>query len=173
MKKLYLMVITLLLLMSCKEYAESETFLIPNNYTGVIVIVFDQEKGASKEYKDKRRIYHIPKNGVLYTKFSPVNGILDEQFYYINDKGKKLDTIKRIVFEKLPKEEFNYILDQYDGGFSVLPKEGITKGNSDDYPSVNWIYLTIGKNKESRDSLRGLANTVIDKITKIYPKQIE
>lgn len=164
----FITIFALTLLLSCEEYAEPETFLIPENYTGAVVVVFNQKDGVTKEYKEDRRIYRIPKNGVLYTQFSPVDGLLDEKFYYADEKYKKSSELTRIDFEKNPKKDANYILDQYDGGFSIFPEGGIKQGNSSDYPSVNWVYFTIGKVTSSKDSLRRVANSKIEKIKKKY-----
>lgn len=167
-EKTIFIIILSLILIGCSEYAEPETFLIPNDFKGVIVIVFNQEKGEDKEYENKRRIYRIPENGVLYTQFSPVKGILNEKFYYINKQGEHLNEINRIDLDKNPKENVNYILDQYDGGFTIFPKGGIKEGNSKDYPTIDYIYLTLDNREANRDSLRNIANRKLKEINHNY-----
>ncbi len=57
---------------------EGELYNLPEGFRGVVVVIYDQEDGEEKEYFDpktkdgvKLRVYNIPENGVLKTKFSP------------------------------------------------------------------------------------------------------
>lgn len=70
-------------------YARPETFLIPDNFKGVIYIVHDDTFGDDKEFEGIRRIYRIPKTGILFTQFPVTRGILNQDFYYISADGKR------------------------------------------------------------------------------------
>lgn len=155
--------ILLTLLTGCKKYSESETFLIPDNYTGTIVIIYNQDTGNKKDYQDDRRLYRVPSDGILYTQFEKPKEILSQEFYYKNNRSKE---IKRIVLESNLNNSEVYILDMYDGESSVLPKDGVKYGNISDYPTIKWSYFTIGKPSIDRDSLRDLGNKVINRIVK-------
>ncbi len=171
MKKIFYLISCVILLFGCKKNAESETFLIPDNYTGAIVIIFDQDNGNTKEYKDGRRIYNIPENGILYTQFSRVKGVLNQKFYYKNRSSKEL---KQIVSEgiQISDENESFVLDVYDGGFTVFPEGGIKEGKSGDYPTVEWIYFTIGKYSDNKEELRSIANSIVENIERSYPKHL-
>lgn len=162
---LLLNIILLVLLTSCSKYAEPETFLIPDNYTGVIVIVFEQNDGEDKLYKGEKRIYEIPKNGILYTKFTRPEGVLSQEFYY---KSNQLRKIEPILLEEEPLSSSSYILDEYGGQNSLISKGGISKGQSTDYPTLKWMYFTIGKPSSNREFLRIEADSLIKKIVNNY-----
>ena len=80
-------------LSSCNDFAERETFQIPDKYIGRIVIAFNQFKGEPIKYIDDRRIYMISKNGILATQF-PVNDgwhslkKSDQIFEYVDSNGR-------------------------------------------------------------------------------------
>ncbi|HEX8529388.1 MAG TPA: hypothetical protein VF646_05175, partial [Cytophagales bacterium] len=57
-------------LFSIFNKAEPETILVPKGYEGVVVVIFDQQEGAPAKYEGKDRVYEIPEDGVLLTRFA-------------------------------------------------------------------------------------------------------
>lgn len=81
----------------------SETHILPFNYTGMVYIIFNQKDGLPKEYtKEGSRLYRIPKSGVLKSKFKGNFGWIDAgskiNFYY--SKGDSLLYIHKLITEK-------------------------------------------------------------------------
>lgn len=81
----------LALLTSCmgEKKAEPEKHIIPDNYTGVIVLICNHPKGYPKKYEEKSRVYDIDKSGVLVTQFDCNYGVHKDTresitFYYSN-----------------------------------------------------------------------------------------
>ena len=71
-----------LLMFSC-DAGENEIFIIPKNYTGYIVIIYNQQNTAVPKHEDKKRVYEIPVSGVLKTQFKAKEGWAGfPQFYY-------------------------------------------------------------------------------------------
>ena len=73
-----------------------ERYLIPDDFRGVIYVVFDQENGMDKEYEGFRRVYRIPESGVLFTQFSENDGAyLSQDFYFVdnNDNREKIGVL--------------------------------------------------------------------------------
>jgi len=69
-------------LLSCNR-GEGEIVIVPQHYTGYIVIVYDQAEGQNPDYKDGKRIYRVPENGILKTRFSANPGWIGiPEFYY-------------------------------------------------------------------------------------------
>ncbi|MEW6774623.1 MAG: hypothetical protein AB1304_11605 [Bacteroidota bacterium] len=64
-----LRIIISLILFSCAT-GEDEIVIVPKNYTGYIVIIYDQKQGAEPKYEGKKRLYEIPANGILKTQFT-------------------------------------------------------------------------------------------------------
>lgn len=153
-------------LASCVEYAEPQSYLLPNGFTGAFVIVFNQKEGTPKEYENGRRIYRIPKNGVLFTQFDIDYRVFTPESaktYYVDSLGRKVDSLE--LWFKNSNRNNNFLLDGYNGGFSIFPEEGIKNGSGDDFPEVIWSYQTIGA-ISMRDSLRGVANKKVELIKK-------
>ncbi|WP_461533110.1 DUF6843 domain-containing protein [Sinomicrobium sp.] len=57
------------MLVGCRR-GEHAIFVVPENYTGYILVIYDQENGSDIEYWNKSRVYRIPSNGILLSKFS-------------------------------------------------------------------------------------------------------
>jgi hypothetical protein len=76
--------------------ATPERFLIPDDFRGVVYVVFEQENGMDKEYEGFRRVYRIPESGVLFTQFSENDGAyLSQDFYFVdsNENREKLGVL--------------------------------------------------------------------------------
>ena len=163
MKKILIALLLLLGTVGCTQKAEPELFILPEGFTGVVTIIFDQSDGQEKEYQDGRRVYLIPENGVLYTQFKPSYGILNRKFFY-NQTEEELEIIE--LKEEI-KPTVVYVLNSGNGSFSDLPKEGISEGSTDDYPKIEFKYYLIGKPSE-KDSLMGLKAKRLDSLIKAY-----
>jgi uncharacterized protein DUF6843 len=69
-------------LFSCK-YGEKEIIVLPHNYVGYVVIIYNQKAGSEKNYFAGKRVYEIPGNGILKTRFSGNYGDIGlPEFYY-------------------------------------------------------------------------------------------
>jgi len=93
MKKLILF--TLLLVFSCTKKGEDEIYILPKDYTGKVIILYNQREGSEKEYQAGKRIYHIPENGILKTQFAVDYGItmLPKFFYEDNNVKEEIPLI--------------------------------------------------------------------------------
>lgn len=56
------------------EKGENQKIILPNNYQGGVIVLCNEKDGLSKKYNNEERVYEIPKNGVLKTKFDFQNG---------------------------------------------------------------------------------------------------
>lgn len=90
-KMLFHCIIFLGLLTSCmfEKKAEPEKYVIPDGYTGVIVLICNQSEGQPKKYEEERRVYEIDSSGVLVTRFDCNYGVHKDTrksitFYYSN-----------------------------------------------------------------------------------------
>ncbi len=80
---------------------EPETFLIPENYRGHVLILFNEECGNEVKYEVDRRVYEIPNDGIFLTKFEDEQGFINQEFFLVDKKGKR----KKI--EQLDVRDFN------------------------------------------------------------------
>lgn len=69
--------------------AEPETFLIPRNFRGYIVVVFNENCGQSLVYESGRRIYDFSKNNIVITSANETLGVIDRKFYLVDENGNR------------------------------------------------------------------------------------
>lgn len=92
MKKNFMIInlfLAIQLLVACQAKPEPETYLIPKGFTGRVNVIFDRKDGAPKQYENGRRIYQIPKSGILLTQFTDEYGIIDHLYYFIDSNGNR------------------------------------------------------------------------------------
>jgi hypothetical protein len=68
---------------------EPESYLIPYKYIGKVNVIFNQEHGNLPLYENGRRLYKIPSNGILLTRFKDEEGYFDHIYYYLDTTGNK------------------------------------------------------------------------------------
>ncbi|MBQ0734506.1 DUF6843 domain-containing protein [Aquimarina celericrescens] len=79
-----------LLLFSCKqEVSDPAIYLIPDGYIGEVVVVYNHPNGQEEMYEGEKRLYVIPKTGVLKTKFTPTYGLIYDQYFYVDASQNK------------------------------------------------------------------------------------
>jgi uncharacterized protein DUF6843 len=69
--------------------SESEIHLIPAGYEGPILIIFDDPAGVPERHERGKRVYAIPSNGVLRTRFGPNPGWGRPDYYYVDPAGRR------------------------------------------------------------------------------------
>jgi len=79
---------------ACAENKKAEPmiYLLPYGYVGTFFIITDIPTGSPVEYEGKSRVYRIPANGVLLTRFSFNRGwykSTDVEFYFLNKDGSR------------------------------------------------------------------------------------
>ena len=81
----------------------SDTFLIPKDFRGTVYVYYEQVNGAEKEYEGSRRIYRIPMDGILLTKFDLKGGVInlsDSRFYLVDEKAKRTELKHCSVYDE-------------------------------------------------------------------------
>ena len=67
----------------------SEIFLIPENYRGKVLVIFEKACGTKKEFEKGKRVYRIPENGIMLTRFkykSADPNYREPQYFFLVDK---------------------------------------------------------------------------------------
>jgi len=75
------------------QKAQPESTLVASTYRGEIVIFYDETCGRDQVTENGRRIYNIPSNGVLITKFQENTGYLDRKFYLLDAAGVRTEIL--------------------------------------------------------------------------------
>lgn len=69
--------------------AESEIFILPDNFEGAVIVLYNEKDGEPEKYDKKgNRVYDIPENGLLKTRFKFQDGWRDIK--YIQRNGVQL-----------------------------------------------------------------------------------
>lgn len=94
--------------------AKPEIYLIPDDYEGEVIVVFDQSVGEPEKYLDKKRVYEIPDDGILYTQFKWNAGLHNREFHFRGNMKNDIDEVKkRYVYEAgKPDSEIVSIIDK-------------------------------------------------------------
>lgn len=158
MKKNVLISIVCFLILCCSNSGEDSIRLIPEGFEGPVIIVFNQKDGEPKEYDNGKRVYRIPKDGVLRTQFESNFGLQKHEFFYTNKDGdwteipfvivqnkeslaKIQDKTKIFAFgERAPTQGSGY--DHKLGNYTIPPTREFYIGNLTD---IEGSYRELGK----------------------------
>ena len=101
-KRIYFGLISILF-SSC-FWGEREVYLIPEGFEGSVVIMFDETDGQPIRYEEKKRVYEIPKDGVLHTQFRDQDKYVHMEFYHLGDSGNRT-LIEDVEIQLLTEDE--------------------------------------------------------------------
>lgn len=127
---------------SCaQEKGEDSIRLIPEDYVGPVVIIFNQSDGEPAKYEGNKRVYEIPKNGILKTQFTKNIGYQKNEFYYVSNEGKRTN-IEYISIQKdsinsnnIKKNKIYAFAEEYSGGGEGFSPQ---RGKYKIYPSISF-----------------------------------
>ena len=74
---------------SCQNVGENCIYLIPKNFEGNVLIIYEDQMGVDTMYEGKSRVYKFDTTGILKTKFGPNYGVQKNFYYYIDSVGKR------------------------------------------------------------------------------------
>ena len=103
--------------MACNSRGVDCKYIIPKGYVGPVVIMFDDKNGEAEKYDNGMRVYQIPLNGVLKTKFTE-NRKPHKVLFYYNEDGI-LKQIPVVMFSDsliLNKEKTDTIICGLENG---------------------------------------------------------
>jgi len=115
-----------------------ETYLISENYRGRIHIIYGEDCGTELIEKENRLIYRIPDDGILIVNKEIKFGIIDHEYYLVDQNGTQTELPKMDVrdfneeytLEKNPNEPSRDKLGIFGNSTGTV---GDTQGTSDGY----------------------------------------
>jgi len=121
------------------ESSSKDIFLIPDGFEGKVTIQYEQKNGAEKEFeKFWWRVYNIPRNGILKTKFEIKGNSIsysDSKYYFVNKNGNR----------KLIKQFCDYCKGKDTLNIQILPGKLIGKENG----NYQEFYIDVPKNRNN------------------------
>ena len=144
---------------------EKETYLIPDGYKGIVLVIFNQPNGEKPEYEDCRRIYRIPQTGVLFTQLKDEQGIINQEYFYISPNGqrRKLGVLDTRDFNEEWTTEKNPHEPPRDSLAVFNPGTMGTMGGSDDKNNKVFLQLSVGTYNDMKN-LHDFSNDYIDSL---------
>lgn len=104
---LLLTLIIIFCLSFLKDYLtrpEKEIYLIPNNINGKIRVIYGETCGQNPPFENGRRVMKIPNNRILIVQPKFQAGIIDNEYYLVDNNGKRTKIDERLNYdEKLKK----------------------------------------------------------------------
>jgi hypothetical protein len=70
-----------------------ETFLIPKDFRGRITLIYSEPCGQTVPKVDGRLIYKVPDNGIMILTNEFETGIIDHEYYFVDENGNKVGKI--------------------------------------------------------------------------------
>lgn len=138
MKRTIILYLTSVTIFACTAKKDGEVFILPKDYTGYVVIIYNQKSGASEKLENGKIILEIPQDGIL-----KIQGDADyewkvfPEFYYEN-----VSSVNKIPFkaepENLPKD-------------TVVAYGGVSGGANKDLQGkevVRYRFYYIGNNAQ-------------------------
>jgi len=89
--------------MSCVT-REDEIVILPEGFTGLAVVIYDQNGGVPVKYHEKKRVYEIPSNGILKTQFTIDDGWGNLTQYYYKEIAEENRIENIIIYNDIPND---------------------------------------------------------------------
>lgn len=84
------------------KHMTPETFLIPKDFRGQITLIYNEDCGQTVPKVDGRLIYKIPDNGVMILANKFETGIIDQEYYFVDNNWNKIEKIPGLI-----QQDFN------------------------------------------------------------------
>ncbi|MEM6737351.1 MAG: hypothetical protein AAF620_14910 [Bacteroidota bacterium] len=149
--KVFILVLFVTLISGCKSDRKGEIHLLPEGYTGGLVIVYQDLNAPPLPLIDGYYIYNIPDSGILYTSTSINDGsILTSklQFYHKQSNGGLIKingplTRSELSMEKVKnaiKENELYVFSEYTGASGRYAYSSYMISKSNETEEI-WLHM--------------------------------
>jgi len=108
--------------LSCGRKGEDSVYLIPKNFEGNLLIVFNQDKGTDTIYEQQARVYSFDTTGVLKTRFSPNYGIQKNHYYFVDSLGNRTDIKYALPSQLKGTDDFVIVNSETGNDFDTSKK---------------------------------------------------
>ncbi|RAV29703.1 DUF6843 domain-containing protein [Sinomicrobium soli] len=141
-----LLLVLISVLTSCQR-GEPSIFVVPEDYKGYILVIYNQENGADKEYQDKSRVYRIPSSGVLLSKFTSNPGLSGFPKFYNGSIA--------------PENQIRFTMDRELPSDTIIATGGIAGGvnkDPDGNEVIRFIQYYVGTKEQIGEAHKEVEN---------------
>lgn len=168
----WLGVLLLFSVSSCSIRANSKTvtYLIPENFEGGVVIVYDQRDGVSPDVTDNEIVFTIPADGILKTTVDAKSVGGKPRFFFVGKNGERAEL--ELLYHWGPKypEAMRSVKDisaeEQDKVFAMIFERGTFNSAGE---VVMFSSFTVGKPKDSNISI-GRTHGKISQVQRTFPR---
>jgi hypothetical protein len=145
--------------------SEKAIYIIPENYVGSVIIVFEQSNGINLETENGANVYRVPSNGIIKVTCKAIYASVQETYFYedFNGNRKEIDylypTSEKWALSK-EKKTFDQIRED-DSTTFIIGSEMGTFNNNDGV--IHFRNFKVGKASDSSK----LNQEAYSKVTKI------
>jgi hypothetical protein len=111
------------------SFGDGDILIIPKNFRGYIVIIYDQKSGVLPKFEGRKTVYEIPSNGILKTRIKINTGWREPTEFYYEKIDKKNMILSYLEISKIP--------NNITVGF-----EGASGGANKDYEGKDVVRFT-------------------------------
>jgi len=157
MRRIAVLFMCLAALAGCRHSTkcEKEIYLIPPGFRGRVIVFFDQPDGKPMLYEGDARVYRIPDNGILKSRFRKNGGCMSDNrilFFYADSLGNRtpVDYFMNMSGRNIPKYR-DYVM------FTFFSHKG---------SKPEFVIHLVGSIYEFEDLAGSIRNLDVDKILK-------
>jgi hypothetical protein len=81
---------------------DNEAVIVPKDFKGYIVIIYNQKTGFPSQYDNGKRIYKIPQEGIYKTQLTSHEGLRDFPEFYYEKIASESQLPSYAEFDKIP-----------------------------------------------------------------------
>ncbi len=92
------------IVMAIASHTTPVTFLIPAEYEGQFCVVYGEEWGVSPTFEEDRMVLTIPENGILIIQSEFDAGVIDHEYYLVDNSGGRKKIVSVYSLEEISKQ---------------------------------------------------------------------
>jgi len=132
-----------ILFLKAYNYTNPKEFLIPENYSGPLRIVYEEKCGKELKKENGKEIFKFPENGILILS-SKFDGKINHKYYFVDKKGNK----KEIPQTNINGENLKFPNVSIDGAGNMSNGEiKIGVNSNDDKDNIKYSDFFVHKNQ--------------------------
>ncbi len=136
------------------------TYIIPQNFTGKFRVVYGVACGIVPAFEKDRTIFNIPSDGILMVNSKNTSGIINEEFYFVNENKARTKIVIGESFDAQAKEkQFALMLNS-----GIFSKDSLTNIYYEEYQIFNndTIKWTVEEQEKHRSDLDSIFEKKVD-----------
>jgi hypothetical protein len=131
------------LFFSCNS-GDKEALIVPRDFKGYIVIIYNQKTGSPSQYENGKRIYTIPQSGIYKTQLASNEGLRNLPEFYYEKISSKNELPSYVEFDKIPQ---NMIV-----GF--MGARGSANKDYEGKQTIEYSLYYVGTKEDIRNAIR-------------------